>query len=115
MELTEDDVVLSVATDGAELYETELVSAERKYFPNGVTTINAAEVFGRYLLGVGTDNMIELSRVERERIFNLGYYTWVEQQGVELRDFDSRRSQAFWDDLMGLVPIWDQKIEEFNR
>jgi len=32
-----------------------------------------------------------------------------------LRDFDSRRSQAFWDDLMGLVPIWDQKIEEFNR
>ena len=115
MELTEDDVVLSVATDGAELYETELVSAERKYFPNGVTTVNAAEVFGRYLLGVGTDNMIELSRVERERIFNLGYYTWVEQQGVELRDFDSRRSQAFWDDLMGLVPIWDQKIEEFNR
>ena len=59
--------------------------------------------------------MIELSRVERERIFNLGYYTWVEQQGVESRDFDSRRSQAFWDDLMGLVPIWDQKIEEFNR
>ena len=28
---------------------------------------------------------------DRERIFNLGYYTWVEQQGVSVEDFTGRR------------------------
>ena len=29
---------------------------------------------------------VELTERERERIFNLGYFTWVEQQGVSLED-----------------------------
>ena len=36
------------------------------------------------------------TRVDRERIFNLGYYTWVEQQGISLDDFEARRDPAFW-------------------
>ena len=43
------------------------------------------------LLGTATDHFLELGRVERERIFNLGYFTWVEQQGVSLEDFQARR------------------------
>lgn len=109
-----DDVVLSVATDGAALYETELGLAERKFFPNGLDEVGAAETFGRYLLGCSTDHMIELDRLGRERIFNLGYYTWVEQQGVSVEDFNMRRAQAFWDGLMDLVPAWDRMIEDFN-
>lgn len=58
--------------------------------------------------------MIELGRFDRERIFNLGYYTWDEQQGVSLADFDPRRDQSFWDGLMNLVPVWDQMIDRFN-
>ena len=58
--------------------------------------------------------MLELSRPERDRIFNLGYYTWVEQQGVALKDFDARRSQSFWDDLLKMIPAWDALIDEFN-
>ncbi len=110
-----DDVVLSVATDGAALYETELGLAEKKYFGNGVEEIAAAETFGRYLLGCTTDNMIELDRRGKERIFNLGYYTWVEQQGVSLDDFVARRNQSFWDGLMDLVPAWDGMIADFNN
>lgn len=109
-----DDVVLSVATDGAALYETELGHAEKKYFAGGVDEVAAAETFGRYLLGCTTDNMIELDRPGKERIFNLGYYTWVEQQGVSLDDFLARRDQAFWDGLMDLVPAWDAMITDFN-
>lgn len=109
-----DDVVLSVATDGAALYETELGHAEKKYFDDGVDEVAAAETFGRYLLGCTTDNMIELDRPGKERIFNLGYYTWVEQQGVSLDDFLARRGQAFWDNLMDLVPAWDAMIADFN-
>ena len=70
--------------------------------------------FGRYLLGATTDNMLELDRYARERIFNLGYYTWVEQQGVSLADFEARRDQRFWDGLMDLVPAWDAMIADFN-
>ena len=76
--------------------------------------MGAAETFGRYLLGCSTDHMIELDRLGRERIFNLGYYTWVEQQGVSVEDFNMRRPQAFWDGLMDLVPAWDRMIEDFN-
>jgi hypothetical protein len=58
--------------------------------------------------------MIELDRRGRERIFNLGYYTWVEQQGIALADFEVRRDQAWWDGLMDLVPAWDGMIDDFN-
>ncbi len=60
------------------------------------------------------DHVIELTRVDRERIFNLGYYTWVEQQCVPLADFDRRRDQGFWRGLQAAIPRWDALIEQFN-
>ncbi len=108
------DVVLTVATDGAEMYGTELSRTETERFGGEFTELDAAEAFGRYMLGAATDEMLELGRRERERIFNLGYYTWVEQQGVALADFDRRRDPAFWDGLMELVLIWDGMIDAFN-
>jgi hypothetical protein len=59
--------------------------------------------------------LIELTHVDRKRIFNLGYYTWVEQQGIALEEFDRRRDQAFWRELQGSVSSWDRLIEDFNR
>ncbi|MHA1566002.1 MAG: pyridoxal-phosphate dependent enzyme [Alphaproteobacteria bacterium] len=114
MDLGANDAVLTVATDGADMYDSELRAAE-KDLKGGFGELTAAEVFGRYLGGVATDHMIELDRRGRERIFNLGYYTWVEQQGVSLADFDGRRDQAYWDGLMGLVGIWDDMIDAFNN
>ena len=67
------------------------------------------------MLGAATDHLLEMRRPERERVFNLGYYTWVEQQGTALADFDRRRDQAFWDSLLDLVPVWDGLIENFNH
>lgn len=109
-----DDAVLTVATDGAEMYGTELGKTTGGVFGGTFDEVAAAEVFGRYLLATATDNMMEMTRYDRERVFNLGYYTWVEQQGVSLEDFDARRDQAFWDDLLGMVPVWDEMIETFN-
>ena len=50
----------------------------------------------------------------RRRIFNLGYYTWVEQQGVDFDDFESRRDQSFWKGLHPLTKQWDSMIDDFN-
>ena len=109
-----NDAVLTVATDGSEMYGTELDKESRATFGGNFDGLAAAEVFGRYLLGAATDNMKEMTRPDREGIFNLGYYTWVEQQGVSLADFDARRDPNFWDDMMDMVPIWDGLIDDFN-
>ena len=114
LDLDETDAILTVATDCAELYTSEQESARTKYFPEGFDEFAAAETWGRHLMGVATDHLLELTRTDRKRIFNLGYYTWVEQQGVEQADFDARRDTDFWTGLQELVPVWDDMIAEFN-
>jgi cysteine synthase A len=112
--LGEGDVVATVATDGAAMYESERVLALARYFPDGFDDVAAAEVFGEHLLGAATDSMLELTSTDRERIFNLGYFTWVEQQGVTVEEFVARRDQSFWASLRTAVGSWDEMIVDFN-
>jgi cysteine synthase A len=109
-----DDVLFTVATDGADMYLTELDRLVPRDFPGGVDETSAAAAFERHMLGAGTDDMLECTREDRDRIFNLGYYTWVEQQGVSLADFEARRSLDWWAGLRSLLPAWDALIDEFN-
>jgi cysteine synthase len=112
--LGSDDVVVTVATDGAAMYGSERELALAKYFPDGFDEVGAAEVYGEHLLGATTDHLRELTHEERERIFNLGYYTWVEQQGISLEDFQARRDPAFWTGIHASATAWDEQIGEFN-
>lgn len=114
LDLGPDDVIATVATDGAEMYESERLRISARDFRGGFDEAVAASVFGEWMLGAGTDNLLETTSADRERIFNLGYYTWVEQQAVALADFERRRSQAFWRSLRDLLPAWDALIAEFN-
>jgi cysteine synthase len=110
-----DDAVVTVATDGAAMYRTERDKVLARDFAGGFDPVDAAGLFGRHVLGGGdTRRLSDLGPVERRRIFNLGYFTWVEQQGVAFDTFVERREQAFWRDLRGLLPIWDGLIEAFN-
>jgi cysteine synthase A len=109
------DVVMTVATDGAAMYGSERERVTARDFPAGFGALDAAEVFGRWMLGIGADDLLETTLADRTRIFNLGYYTWVEQQGVSLADFEARRDQRFWAGLRDLLPAWDAMIEEFNE
>ncbi len=109
-----DDVIITVATDGAAMYDSERARIAARDFPDGFDVADAAGVFGRWMLGAGTDNLLETTRRDRERIFNLGYYTWVEQQGIAAEDFTVRRHQRFWTALRELLPAWDALIAEFN-
>ena len=111
-----DDMIVTVATDGHEMYASELVRyLQRRHNRGELTPEVAAEIVGQHLVGAGTEHVLEASERERQRIFNLGYFTWVEQQGIALADFDKRRSQAFWRGLHDLVPQWDEMISAFNR
>ena len=112
--LGRDDVIVTVATDGSALYDSERARTVRRDFGGELDTDSAARVFGEHLAAIDTSNMIDCTETDRRRIFNLGYYTWVEQQGISLADFDARRSQAFWQSLRSFVPAWDDAIREFN-
>ena len=109
-----DDVLITIATDGADLYPSERVKTLKKRFNDDFTQVDAAEVFAEHLATVQTDSMIDCTERDRNRIFNLGYYTWVEQQGTPLSVFEARRSQSFWQNLRSHVPTWDALIAEFN-
>ncbi len=110
-----DDLLLTVATDGAAMYATELDKALRRDFPGGFDDAAAGTVFGEHLLGADSEHVLELGSRDRTRIFNLGYYTWVEQQGVPLPAFESRRRQETWDRIRRFLPVWDELIGEFNQ
>ena len=109
-----DDVIVTVATDGAALYRSELRRIEARDYPDGFGRAEAAEALGRHLFGAGTDDTLETRQIDRARIFNLGYYTWVEQQGVSVERFEARRSQDFWRSIRQVLPVWDDLIREFN-
>src|SRR5439155_24930073 len=109
-----DDMVVTVATDSAAMYGSEREKALRKHFPNGFDDIAAGEAISRHMLGANVEHLIQLSEVDRKRIFNLGYFTWVEQQDVSVEDFRARENQSFWRQIREIVPVWDQLIEEFN-
>ena len=59
--------------------------------------------------------MLELSHIDKNRIFNLGYFTWVEQQGVSLDDFENRKNQNFWNSHCDYMLSLDNQIKEFNN
>ncbi|HEX6129277.1 MAG TPA: pyridoxal-phosphate dependent enzyme [Candidatus Limnocylindria bacterium] len=113
-ELGPDDLLLTVATDGAPMYATEMHKVIWRDYPDGFDAAAASMTFGEHVLGAAGDHVLELDRRERNRIFNLGYYTWVEQQGVGLPEFESRRDQGTWREIRALLPTWDERIAEFN-
>jgi cysteine synthase len=109
-----DDAILTVATDGAQLYRTEVDIALERHFDDHFGEREAAATFERHLLGASTDHVLELRHEDRLRIFNLGYFTWVEQQGVSVEDFDARRDQAWWVAERAKLERWDEAIVAFN-
>jgi cysteine synthase len=109
-----NDVIMTVATDSAALYGSVAETFSALRHPAGFDEVSAGEVFARHIGGITDDNVLELRHIDRKRIFNLGYYTWVEQRGVSVEDFDRRKSQAFWATLVASIPAWDRLIEEFN-
>jgi cysteine synthase len=114
LDLGPDDAILTIATDGAELYGSErALHLARK--GGRYDQVDAAEAFGQHLLGGDADHVLELDHRDRQRVFNLGYYTWVEQQGIAIEDFERRRHPSFWKSLHAQFGAFDELIARMNR
>ena len=114
MKLGTDDAIITVATDGADLYLSELEKTKEE-FTGVYDQTSCAEIYGEYLKAVSIDHTLELNQKDKERIFNLGYYTWVEQQGVDINDFEKRRDQDFWNNHYNYMLSLDNQVKEFNN
>jgi len=108
------DVIATVATDGAEMYLSEIDRIVERDHRGTFDAAAAGEVRAAFLDGIDTAHMLEATHEDRLRMFNLGYFTWVEQQGVTYEEFTARESQDFWVETRSIVTEWDDMIDEFN-
>jgi cysteine synthase len=113
-ELGEHDVVLTVLTDSMELYGSRLAEMHAAY--GEYTEIDAAAHYAQYLEGLSIDHLMELTYVERRRVHNLKYFTWVEQQGRAYEEIMAQwYDPDYWTNFQQQIPEIDALIEEFNQ
>ncbi len=113
-ELTENDIVVTMLTDSMELYQSRL--REMREDMGEYSEKQAAADDARWLKGVTTDYLEDLTYMGKKRIHNLKYYTWVEQQGKTYEEIQAQWYQPdYWTELQQQIPAIDEKIEEFNH
>jgi cysteine synthase len=112
-ELTENDIVVTMLTDSMELYNSRLSEMREEM---GEYSEKAAAVDdSRWLKGIATDYLEDLTYMGQKRIHNLKYFTWVEQQGKTYQEIqDQWYNREYWTELQAEIPAIDAKIEEFN-
>ena len=113
-EMGPNDIVLTVLTDSMQLYGTRMEEYREQY--GEFDEFAAAEAFARDLHGVTSDHLLELSYVERKRVHNLKYYTWVEQQGRTYEEIQAQwYDSSYWTDVQKQAAEIDERINEFNQ
>ena len=113
-EMTDRDVIATVLTDSVEMYGSRIAELDEQYGP--YTEVSAEVDHNLHMLGLRTDNMEELNYLERKRIHNLKYYTWVEQQGRTVEDLNDLwyDEDKTWKGVHNQGDMLDDLINEFN-
>ena len=106
-ELTENDVLFTVFTDSADMYNSRLdeLTAERGKY----TTLQGYRDLEGPLLHQRTDAFKELTYTDRKAIHNLKYYTWVEQQGKTSEELNAQWDPAYW------TVRFEEEVKEFDK
>ncbi len=114
-EMDENDVILTIFTDSMDLYQSRLQEMRQQY--GEYTELDAVRDYHVSLLGQKTDNMAELNYLQRRRIHNLKYYTWIEQQGKTLKELDDQwyDNNKYWSLRKSTITQIDKLIKEVNE
>jgi len=112
-ELTEQDVVVSIATDSMQLYESRIEELEKEH---GLYTDRQSQRDLELIRAITIDHTKELSYYDRKAIHNLKYYTWIEQQGRQVEELNDQwyDHDNYWHSMFAQVDDIDALIEEFN-
>jgi cysteine synthase len=91
--LGKKDVVVTVATDNNQRYESVMKHWDAEH------SLNEASVntrIGGILRHQKTDYMLDGTPENRRRWHNLKYYTWVEQQGKSVEALNAQLDEGWW-------------------
>lgn len=114
LEMNSDDVIMTIATDSAEMYRSRLheLTGERGPYSG----LQAAKDMEKCLYGAKSDYIKELNYQDRKAIHNLKYFTWVEQQAKEIQDLNQLwYDREIWDCIFHQDKKLDEMIQEFNE
>ena len=114
-EFTSRDVVGTVLTDSAVMYRSRIQELNDQF---GAYTGEEARLdHNLHILGLKTDNLIELTYADRKRVHHLKYYTWVEQQGKDTHDLNALwyDTEGTWDAVHAQAKDLDELINAFNE
>jgi cysteine synthase len=113
-ELGPEDIVLTIATDSMEMYQSRLVELTEE--SGEFNELDAAGVYHRWLKGTTIDYVQELSYYDRQRIHNLKYFTWVEQQGKSYEEIQAQwYDPEYWTGIQPQTDEIDELIDAFNE
>ena len=112
-ELGGDDIALTVFTDSLQLYGSRLIelAAER-----GPYDQRQADRDLDMLQNLSVDYVLDMSHVDRRRVHQLKYYTWIEQLGKGLDELNAQWNdyRAYWGGLHAQADVIDGMIKDFN-
>jgi hypothetical protein len=108
------DVIFTPLTDAASMYSSrlqEMTAAQGEYDAR-----LADRHYARYLQGISTDHLRELTYADQKALHNFKYFTWVEQQGKTSDELRQLWDEDFWKQVFSqdVVDEWDRLIEAFN-
>ncbi len=113
-EMTEREVIFTVATDSSDMYKSRIEELREERGEYNI--MQAAKDFETCLIAQKTDYLKELTFVDRKAIHNLKYYTWIEQQAKELEDLNQLwQDRDIWPAIFSQTERWDELIEHFNE
>lgn len=113
-EYNENDVIFTIFTDSADLYQSRLKEMNDAWGSYNET--QAAIDWNSVIKYQGIDYFKELNYYDKKAIHNLKYFTWVEQQGKDVDELNAQwYDENYWDERFSVVPEWDKLIEDFNK
>jgi hypothetical protein len=108
------DVIFLPLTDAMTLYSSRMREMAQKHGKYDEQL--ADRHYERYLHGITTDYLRELSYADQKALHNFKYFTWVEQQGKTTDELRQLWDEGFWVQVFSedVVAEWDRLIEAFN-
>lgn len=112
-EMNEDDVIFTIFTDSAEMYQSRL--AEMNENRGAYTDMQAAIDWNSVVKNQSIDYFKEFTYYDKKAVHNLKYFTWVEQQGKDVDELNAQwYDENYWEEKFSIVPLWDELINKFN-
>ncbi len=108
------DVIFTPLTDAMSMYSSRLQEMTETY--GEYDSRLADRHYARYLQGITTDHLRELTYTDRKALHSFKYFTWVEQQGKTSDELRQQWDEDFWKQIFSqdVVDEWDRLIEAFN-